>query len=923
MTALPASSAGVPALPLVPAVAHWPRAAVLSLLGAVAVGLALVETAWPAAAAHTAPAVLSAASLAIGVLVVRHAMRLDRESAAPWRAFAVLAGLLTLGEAIAAVRGVGVNAVTAGPQDVPLVAAVPFALLGCARLIRSATIGIGARVALDAAVALVALSALVEMVIGAALDRTADSVDDLMAHGYPAAGVVLCTVGLVTFAGVGQARRAAAGWLLGCFAAVAVVTVSGAIAVVRPSIVTDVVSGTAWLAMLGFGTLAIAADPGRSTDPDEPPEVPLLGVVVSYCAAFGVVLVLLVGRIGGRSILPVEAMAAALLLLLTFARTLVWAADGARLTRQVLRTEAYFRTLVHSAADVTIVLDHRGRITWDSTAGRHPHGWSARDLEGRQLVEFVHGEDRAELAAVLTTGADPGQGRGRVFRLRGKDGSWRSYETVRVLASGDLRRPDVTAPELGGGGLVLYLRHVDERRHSELELERMAYTDYLTGLPNRARLMAALAGARSRAAEGEASCLLLLDLDGFKAVNDIAGHEAGDLLLTEVADRLRASVRDRDLVGRLGGDEFAVVVRADLDEATALGERIIAELAGVHRSVPTPGADPDLVFDVSCSIGVTELAPADEVPATIRHADLALRAAKAAGKGRVRRHGETADSATVRRTRLARDLPDALSRGQLRLVYQPVVGVAERRVLGVEALVRWDHPVLGEVSPEEFVPLAEDDGLIVPLQRWVLDQATAELAGLVRAGRDLRLGVNISVRHLQSGSLVPDVAAALARAGLPPQRLMLEVTESLFIGQPDRADGDLQTLHDMGCVISLDDFGRGYSTFAYLARLPVDVLKMDREFLAGIAEDARSAALVHSVIELGQRLSIDVVAEGVETPEQLAALRDLGCRYLQGFLLGRPTSPAELPAVIDAFDPDLLDVVSGPVSAATAVPGTV
>ncbi|MCZ2822094.1 bifunctional diguanylate cyclase/phosphodiesterase [Modestobacter sp. VKM Ac-2977] len=921
MTALPAPSAGVPALPLVPAVARWPRATVLSLLGAVAVCLAVVETVWPTASAHWVPAVLSAASLAIGVLVVRHAMRLDRESAAPWRAFAVIAGLLTLGEAIAAVRGVGVNAATAGPQDVPLVAAVPFALLGCARLIRSAATGIGARVALDAAVSLVALSALAEVVIDTALDRTVDSVDDLMAWGYPAAGVVLCTVGLVTFAGVGQARRAAAGWLLACFASVAVVTVSGAIAVVRPSVVTDVVSGTAWLAMLAFGTLAIAADPGRSTDPDEPPEVPLLGVVVGYCAAFGVVLLLLAGRIAGRSILPVEAAAAALLLVLTFARTLVWAADGARLTRQVLRTEAYFRTLVHSAADVTIVLDHRGRITWDSTAGQHPHGWSARDLEGRQLVEFVHGEDRAELAAALAAGADPGRARGRVFRLRGKDGSWRSYEMVRVVASGDLQRPDVTAPELGSGGLVLHLRNVDERRHSELELERMAYTDYLTGLPNRARLMAALSGARSRAAEGEASCLLLLDLDGFKAVNDIAGHEAGDLLLTEVADRLRASVRDRDLVGRLGGDEFAVLVRADLDEATALGERIIAELAGVHRSVPTPGADPDLVFDVSCSIGVTELAPADEVAVTIRHADLALRAAKAAGKGRVRRHGETADSATVRRTRLARDLPDALSRGQLRLVYQPVVGVLERRVLGVEALVRWDHPVLGEVSPEEFVPLAEDDGLIVPLQRWVLEQATAELAGLVRAGRDLRLGVNISVRHLQSGSLVPDVAAALARAGLPPQRLMLEVTESLFIGQPDRADGDLQTLHDMGCVISLDDFGRGYSTFAYLARLPVDVLKMDREFLAGIAEDARSAALVHSVIELGQRLSIDVVAEGVETSDQLAALRDLGCRYLQGFLLGRPTASAELPAVIDAFDPRSLDVVAG--QTAVTVSGTV
>jgi EAL domain-containing protein (putative c-di-GMP-specific phosphodiesterase class I) len=189
----------------------------------------------------------------------------------------------------------------------------------------------------------------------------------------------------------------------------------------------------------------------------------------------------------------------------------------------------------------------------------------------------------------------------------------------------------------------------------------------------------------------------------------------------------------------------------------------------------------------------------------------------------------------------------------------------------------------------------------------VLDQATAELAGLLRQGRDLQLGVNISVRHLQAGCLVPDVAAALGRAGLPPHRLMLEVTESLFVGEHDRTDGDLSMLHGMGCVISLDDFGRGYSTFAYLARLPVDVLKMDREFLAGIEDDERCAALVHSVIDLGRRLDIDVVAEGVETAGQLAALRDLGCRYLQGFLLGRPTAPAELAAVIDGFDATLLD----------------
>ncbi|WP_369134476.1 EAL domain-containing protein [Modestobacter sp. I12A-02662] len=908
-----------PALLAVPAV-RWPRRSVLGLLGALGVAVVASELAWPVASRHTGPALLAVASLAIFVLVLRHSRRVDPLSARPWRSFAVLTALLAVGEGLSAVLGTGVNAAQAGPQDVALVTALPFAVFGCLRLIRS--VGrIGTRVVLDAVVALVALAALLHVVLTAAVGPLTSSADSLMLLGYPAAGVLLCSVGLVTFAGVGNARRAAAGWLLACFASVAVVTVSGAISAVQPGALLDVLTGLAWLAMLASGTLAVAADPGQGPAEDgDRRTVPLLGVVIGYCAAYGVVLVLLATRMAGRPIHPVEAVAAALLLVLTFARTLVWAADGARLTRQVLRAEDFFRSLVHSAADITIVLDQRGRITWDSGAGSHPHGWSARDLEGRPLEDFVHRDDRAELLAAIDPSADPEESRGRTFRLRAKDGGWRAYETVRVVPVGALQTPgEPPATPRGGDGLVLHLRDADDRRASARELERLAYTDYLTNLPNRARLMAALGAARARTGDGDPACLLLLDLDGFKAVNDIAGHEAGDLLLVEVADRLRATVRDRDLVARLGGDEFTVLVRAGVAEAGALAERIVSDLAGVHRSVPTPGADPDLVFDVSCSIGLAELHPTDDVPTTIRHADLALRAAKAAGKGCVRRHGEAADSATGRRTRLARDLPDALSRGELRLVYQPVVGVAERRVLGVEALVRWDHPTLGEVSPEEFVPLAEDDGLIVPLERWVLDQATAELAGLLRGGLDLRLGINVSVRHLQSGTLVPDVVAALGRAGLPPDRLMLEVTESLFLSEPDRADSDLQTLHDLGCVISLDDFGRGYSTFALLARLPVDVLKMDREFLAGIEDDPRSAALVHSVIQLGRRLSFDVVAEGVETAGQLAVLRDLGCSFLQGYLLGRPAAPADLPALIDGFDAGLLDG-GQPSAAAPAIP---
>jgi EAL domain-containing protein (putative c-di-GMP-specific phosphodiesterase class I) len=228
-------------------------------------------------------------------------------------------------------------------------------------------------------------------------------------------------------------------------------------------------------------------------------------------------------------------------------------------------------------------------------------------------------------------------------------------------------------------------------------------------------------------------------------------------------------------------------------------------------------------------------------------------------------------------------------------------------VLGLEALIRWQHPVLGAVPPDEFISLAEDDGLIVPLQQWVLQKATADFAGLLGEGRDLKLGVNVSVRHLQAGCLAPDVAQALARAGMPPTRLMIEVTESVMLDAEDRLESDLATLREMGCIISLDDFGRGYSSLAYLARLPVDVLKMDREFIAGIEGDPRGATLVATVVQLGAALGMDVVAEGVETVGQLEALRAMKCRFVQGWLLGRPMDVGDLPAFLDAFDPAVID----------------
>jgi diguanylate cyclase (GGDEF)-like protein/PAS domain S-box-containing protein len=889
----------------------WPRAATLGYLAVTAVGAGALQLARPEWNGWTGPTVLALTTVAVAVVVLRHSRRIDPVATATWQGFAGIAALLALGLVIRAIDGIGINPSEAGLSDLPLAATGPVAALICVRLVRSTGGRVRVQTVLDAAVALAALGVLLEMLVPLTVGAAGGQAPFLLTVGYPAISALLCAAGLVTFAGVSAPRRAAAAWLVLTFASLAGVMTSGALAVGRPSPVLDVAASTAYLAMLAAASQALSVDPGPRARAEAPTTaVPLAGVVVSYCLGFGVLLLLLGSLAVGRPLVPLEAITVAGLMALTFARTLVWARDGARLTRQVLRTEAFFRTLVHRSADVTIVLDQRGEVTWASISSQASSTWAPRDLEGRQLRDFVHEDDRHELYRALHPTADDDDARGPVFRLRGRDGSWRQFETVRTAVSVGLPAASVRPAGRRSDsrdGLVLHLRDVAGRRSSELELERLAYTDYLTGLPNRARLMAALAGARARVAAGGApACLLLLDLDGFKPVNDVAGHEAGDHLLVQVAARLRATVRDGDLVGRLGGDEFAVLVTDGLDEATALAERIVADLRSVR---PAPGAEgyaSGVVFDVSGSIGVTELGAGEDVSATIRQADLALRAAKAAGKSCVRTAGHAIDSAAGRRGRLARDLPAAIELEQFRVMYQPMVGAAERRIVGLEALVRWDHPVLGTVPPDEFISLAEDDGLIVTLQRWVLQKATTDAAALLAAGWDVQMGVNVSVRHLQAGCLAPDVAVALAESGLPPHKLVLEITESVMLDAEDRLESDLATLHEMGCVLSVDDFGRGYSSLAYLARLPVDVLKLDREFIADIERDERGAAIVSSVIDMGHRLGMDVVAEGVESVGQLRILQEMRCAFLQGWLFGRPVDLAALTGVLAGFDPSVL-----------------
>jgi diguanylate cyclase (GGDEF)-like protein len=429
---------------------------------------------------------------------------------------------------------------------------------------------------------------------------------------------------------------------------------------------------------------------------------------------------------------------------------------------------------------------------------------------------------------------------------------------------------------------------------SEDESRRQALTDALTGLPNRTlfndRLERALALARRR--DGQRVAVLLLDVDQFKMVNDSLGHQAGDELLVTLAPRLLAAVRDTDTVARLGGDEFVILCEGlvDEEEALELADRVAEAL---REPVRIEGRE----LFVTASTGVAVSTNAGETPSTLlRHADAAMYRAKESGRGRAALYGEHMRGRALDRLRIENDLRRALERGELSLVYQPIVDLHDGRTCGVEALLRWAHPERGNIAPDVFIPIAEETGLIVPIGRWVLEHACEQVAEWQRTmpgAQELELTVNVSGHQLFQGSLRADLERVLRESGIRPGTLGLEITESILMdeGEPLIL---LAGLRGAGARLLLDDFGTGYSSLSYLKRFPLDVLKVDRSFVDGLGEDGEDSAIVSTIVAMAQTLGLGVIAEGVETEAQLRHLRELGCERAQGYLLARPLPPSEL-----------------------------
>jgi diguanylate cyclase (GGDEF)-like protein/PAS domain S-box-containing protein len=615
------------------------------------------------------------------------------------------------------------------------------------------------------------------------------------------------------------------------------------------------------------------------------------------------------------------------------------AVERISLRDEVIRreNESYFRTLVQDTSDVILMVGDEGRVSYATPSATSIFGDIT--VEGAYLWDLVADGEHDDLVRTLLNlqaGAVLGS------RYIDRQITRRDGVTVQVqLRCSDLRNDPTVA------GLVLTLRDVTEQRTLESELKHQAFHDALTGLPNRLlfqdRISQQVAAARR---DGMTAGVLFVDLDDFKVVNDTMGHSVGDELLVSTAERLSGLIREADTAARLGGDEFALLIGnvADSSAVEAAADRVVDVF-----SEPFALASGAVLATVTVGVATTQdSADTDEL---LRHADLALYAAKAAGKRQWRRYQPMLSAGLIRRRELQAALEEAVATSAFTLAYQPIVMLTTGELAGFEALIRWPHPQWGMLQPDQFISLAEETGQIVPLGSWVLARAAADIA---RWRRDLHRGphreppardaapdrrvrtpddappprglyvsVNVSARQFSAPGFVDGLRRVLDASGLEPGALMLELTESVLLRRDERVQSDLTQLKAIGVRLAIDDFGTGYSSLSYLRELPIDVLKMDKSFVDGIAVSAQRLALAEGIVQIARTLKLEVIAEGIESELQRDLLTSMGCHFGQGYLLAMPMEAdrAEVLARIGShMFPSLPRQASEPGTARPALP---
>jgi diguanylate cyclase (GGDEF)-like protein/PAS domain S-box-containing protein len=541
-----------------------------------------------------------------------------------------------------------------------------------------------------------------------------------------------------------------------------------------------------------------------------------------------------------------------------------------------------FQGLCEASSDGILIVDGRSLILYSNPAAQTIFGYSKQELLGRSLEmlqpEHLRDENTQGLLRYVGNGARKASASpSETMGLR------RDHREIPIeVTFADLKSPSEHS-------YVAFIRDITRRRESERRIKYLALHDPLTGLLNRTSIEEKAAEAIATATKNTTLvALMYIDLDRFKPINDWLGHAAGDELLIQVAERIVQVLPSQAVVGRQGGDEFIVLLPTEkLDVVDVAANAILKCLQddfqiGEH------------VVQVGASIGISMYPQDGDAPQTLlAYADAAMYHAKADGRNRYRAYSADISTQAAYRLKLEHDLRAAVGRTELWIAYQPVYSFADNRVIGAEALLRWNHPELGEVSPSDFIPAAESSGLIVIIGAWVIAQACVQLAAWRNQGLpELTLSVNVSARQLLQGDLLQLVSRALSATGLPSSALILEITESSLIVHPDAAARELETLTALGVACAIDDFGTGYSSLSYLKRFPLAQIKIDRTFIQDITTDGNNAAIVHAVIAMGRSLGMTVVAEGVENEAQALYLRGHGCHHAQGYWYAKPMRAA-------------------------------
>ncbi|AGL20498.1 diguanylate cyclase/phosphodiesterase [Actinoplanes sp. N902-109] len=636
--------------------------------------------------------------------------------------------------------------------------------------------------------------------------------------------------------------------------------------------------------------LTLTADGGsrrhlpERVEPREPDQYlsgyPLLAVPAAVGVVAALYHLIFVGQFDPEAIVLGISMVAVLT-----TRELLVVRDIRRYTGQLRTKEAHFRSLVAGATDLTLVLDEKLTVRWQSPAAARLFGLADAEVIGRTFLELIHPEDvagaRAGIEALIAGAQTDGPPALLTARLLDGHGIWRDTES----AVADQRAvPEVAA-------LVVHVRDVGERRHLERTLHRLSYTDQLTGLANRRALMRDLLEFRRRA--GQQGTLLVIDLHGLAEINNSRGRETGDAVLIEVARRIRDLLGQDDVAARLGGDEFAVLTADGAVLAYALATRIVTALVEPYQL-------PGTIVELHTSVGLAELAGGKDSDEVLRHADLARSRAHQLGRDRVEWYDTDVEIQLHRRMDLERELLGAADRGELDLVFQPVVALRDEQPVGVEALLRWRHPKLGTILPAELLPIARAVGCAAELDEWVLDAACRHLAGWSAGGTDFWLSVNVAPRELLTARFPEHVAEILDRHAIAPERLVVEVQETWVAEDVPAIVASLAGLRKLGVRAALDDFGAGQASLAHLRRLPVDMLKLDQSLVSRPDPASSTPAVIDVVVSLGRRLGLQIVAKGLESDEQTERARQAGCHFGQGFALGRPAPAERMEAYLDS-----------------------